>query len=233
MSNVLFSGGLQDWKRFLLQEDDGELGYIYAFFFSNGVAKVGASKKPKDRLGNLLQTFHRSGYEGEVERVVLSVPTVDYIQQEKALHKRLPQEGRLFEYFRVNHDQYLDIIEGIHLKTGYSTDELAARAESSARAEVLMNAIFIDPLRAALERKTQMEEFSFGPKAGAALLLLARALQQSSLDPEEKMLEFSEQLIDELPDSQQQQDVAAIFCAVSYAIGHGFRDYAASLSASS
>lgn len=230
MSNIAFNGSYSEWLNLKLPNSPGSHGYIYAFFFSNGFAKVGGSSKPHARLQQLLETFERSGHTEAVTHVVLTPLLVDYIQQEKALHKSLPQASRRFEYFQIGHSEFCAILESRQLKRFYTDDELERQRASGARSEAMMEAL-IEPLKAGKEYQRQLDEFGFSPKASASLRLIAMAVRLGVGHEAIEMLEMSSSLIDEMADSEQKEDVAAIYCAVCFALENGLTEHANNLPA--
>lgn len=230
MSNIFFSGSLSEFEALSIHTESPGQGYIYAFFFNNGMAKIGSSRNPHQRLEHLLQTLKRAGYSDVVHQVVLSIPVVEFIQQELELHKTLPQEQRSFEYFKITCDEYAATLGRRRLKTEYSAAEVEQRQARRRKADALMDSLTA-PLRAGLDRRQQMDEFSFGPKSGAALRLLSKAVQLAEPDDYQQLLDFAERLIDGLSDSEAKEDVSALFCAVQFAINCGFHEEAQRLSA--
>lgn len=229
MSNIAFSGDYREWLDFKLPTSSPLHGYIYAFFFTNGFAKVGGSHQPHARLQQLLETFDRSSNTEAVMHVVVTPLIVEYIQQEKALHKLLPQENRRFEYFQIGPGEYCEILQGICLKRDYSADEVKAQAASAARANSLMDSV-LSPLRAGLEYKTQADEFGYPPKGLATLRLIAKAIQSSDSELVANTFDMASMIIDGMPESADKEDIAAIYCACAFAIGKGLQQHAANIS---
>lgn len=228
MSNIAFSGSYDEWLALSLPSSPPLHGYIYAFFFANGFAKVGGSQQPHVRLQQLLETFDRSGNVETVTHVVLTPLIVDHIQQERALHKLLPQAGRRFEYFQIGHSEFCSILESRQLKRFYTDAELDQQRVSSVRSEAMMEAL-IAPLKAGKEYQRQLDEFGFSPKASASLRLMAMAVRLGVGREAIEMLEMSSSLIDEMADSEQREDVAAIYCAVCFALEKGLTEHANNL----
>jgi len=81
-------------------------GYVYIIEFDDDKVKIGRTITPKTRLRTLSTQSGR-----KIKRQYISKPHTDYKNTEYRMHKRLKHSRRVGEYFKVDFEHAVKILQ--------------------------------------------------------------------------------------------------------------------------
>lgn len=107
-----------------------ERGYIYVVKLSNGYTKIGSTAEPAARMKSLQRGLRST--EVTLDHLWLSVPHINYKDNEKKVLEFLEGRERDGEFFSVPFEEALEVVMGMGIKTTFTTEEIEAKEASSA-----------------------------------------------------------------------------------------------------
>ena len=133
-SYVGYAGFLN--KQSAPKTDKFERGYIYVVELSNGFTKVGSTADPASRMKSLQRGLRST--EVWLDKLWLSVPHINYKDNEKKVLSYLEGKERDGEFFKIKFEEALEVVNELEVKKSFTMEEIEER---QAKSRVFINSL--------------------------------------------------------------------------------------------